>query len=126
MQKLELILNNADRIALEKLTKAKDINARVMKRSLVLLSLNDNVSEKCIIKCVRVTRPLIWRTKSLYLNKGLAAAIYDDPRPGQPKKFTDDDKAQLSALACSTPPKGHAKWTTKLLASELSKLIKNR
>ncbi len=57
-----------------------------------------------------------------YLDEGLAAAIKDKGWPGAPPKFTGETEAQLTMLACSTPPAGYAKWTLRLLAEEMIKL----
>jgi transposase len=53
---------------------------------------------------------------------GLKAALYDQPRPGQKPKLTGELEAQLTLLACSQPPEGHAHWTLRLLADQLIEL----
>ena len=53
---------------------------------------------------------------------GLQAALYDKPRPGAEPKFTGEVEAQLTVLACSDPPEGRARWTLRLLASQMIEL----
>jgi len=43
-------------------------------------------------------------------------------RPSRLKKITGEVEAHLTALACSEPPAGHARWTLHLLASQLVEL----
>jgi hypothetical protein len=50
------------------------------------------------------------------------AALYDKPRPGAAPRFTGEVEAQLTMLACSQPPAGHARWTLRLLADQMIEL----
>ncbi|MDO8777650.1 MAG: helix-turn-helix domain-containing protein [Burkholderiaceae bacterium] len=38
-------------------------------------------------------------------------ALFDVERSGRPRKYGTNDEARVIALACSTPPKGHQRWT---------------
>ena len=42
--------------------------------------------------------------------------------PRRAKKLTGEGQARLTALACSTPPEGHVRWTLSLLTSSLVSL----
>jgi hypothetical protein len=39
--------------------------------------------------------------------------------PAIPRKLDGEQRAHLTALACSQPPPGHARWTLRLLAERL-------
>ena len=62
-----------------------------------------------------VGRTVIWRTRAAYLQGGLEYALHDDARPGKPRQYDTDVEAQITALACSTPPTGATRWTLGLL-----------
>ena len=51
-------------------------------------------------------RTAIWRTRAAYLEGGLEYALRDVERPGQPKRYRAPEEAQVTALACSSPPPG--------------------
>jgi putative transposase len=53
---------------------------------------------------------------------GLDAALYDAPHTGRPAKFTGQDRAAITALACSEAPTGHAQWSIRLLAEKAVEL----
>src|ERR1035437_4462154 len=36
-------------------------------------------------------------------------------RPGQPRKYQTNEEAEVIALLCSAPPRGHKRWTIRLL-----------
>lgn len=57
-----------------------------------------------------------------YRQGGIATALYDAPRPGQPEKFSTDDQARITAIACSQAPDGRSAWTLRLLADKVVEL----
>lgn len=59
------------------------------------------------------------RTRRRFLEQGLEVALHDKKPPGHMPKVTRDVEAHLTALACSDPPEGHARWTLQLLADQL-------
>jgi putative transposase len=57
--------------------------------------------------------------KRRYLSAGLAVALAERPRSGQPPKVTAALEAQITRLACSDAPAGAARWTLSLLNERL-------
>lgn len=57
-----------------------------------------------------------------YCTQGLEAAISEKPRSGAPRKLNGRSEAKVTAVACSTPPEGRARWTLQLLADRLVEL----
>ena len=53
---------------------------------------------------------------------GLDAVLTERARPGQPRKLDGRGEAHLTAIACSDPPEGHARWTASLLADRVVEL----
>ena len=53
-----------------------------------------------------------------YLERGLSAALSDDPRPKPPKLLDAKQQAAIVAMVCGPPPPGHARWTIVLTAAE--------
>jgi transposase len=56
-----------------------------------------------------------------YREKGLQA-LHDRPRSGRPIKIDGEQRAKITALACSTPPEGYAEWSLRLLADKAVEL----
>ena len=53
------------------------------------------------------------------MKHGLEAALNDRVRPNRPQpKLDDGQKAKIVSIACSSPPKGQARWTLQMLAEE--------
>ena len=49
---------------------------------------------------------------------GFKAALADKPRSGKPSVIKPEEKARITALACSDAPEGFARWTLRLLADK--------
>ena len=58
------------------------------------------------------------RVGSRYLERGLEAALTDDPRPKPDKMLDSAQQAAIVAMVCGPPPSGHARWTIVLTAQE--------
>lgn len=68
-----------------------------------------------IMAVLGVTRTVIWRTRSAYLEGGAEYALHDMARTGKPRQYDTNVEAQVTALACSAPPVGAKRWTLELL-----------
>jgi len=115
MRQIKLRLAEEDRAVLKSFRSKGQHLARETNRAHVLSALDQNVPERVIMSVLGISRTIIWRTRSAYLEKGLTYALQDVARPGQPTKYGTDQQAEVVALACSTPPKGAKRWTIDLL-----------
>lgn len=99
-------------------------SARTIKRARVLLGLHQQsgnyeaIAEESGYK----TTATVCLIAGRYRQGGLQAALYDAKRPGQPQKFSADDQARITAIACSEPPEERTKWTLRLLADKIVEL----
>ena len=119
-------LSEEERSRLKGLLRRGAAPARVQTRARILLLSDRGRGERrtdeqvaaAVVTSVMTTRRTRWR----FLQEGLEAALAEKPRPGRPPKITGDIEAQLTVLACSQPPEGHAHWTLRLLAGQLVEL----
>jgi len=88
-------------------------------RAQVLLLLDKGFENIEIAKILDIHRNTVSNIKIRYLEGGCDNALYDKPRPGQPKKYRTEEETIISALACTNPPEGHKRWTIRLLAEKL-------
>jgi len=86
----------------------------------ILLLLNKGKRDAEIVDFLGVERTTIWRTRKRYLEHGLASALQEKERSGQPRKYGPRQEAEVIALACSAAPEGRARWSLELLAEKLS------
>jgi hypothetical protein len=115
MRQTELHLTDEDRELIESY-RAKGLHhAREVNRAHVLSALDRGVPESQITAVLGVGRTVVWRTRAAYLEGGAEYAVRDVARPGKPAQYGADVEAQISALACSSPPEGATRWTLELL-----------
>jgi transposase len=96
--------------------------ARVQTRARVLDLLHRGQHPNTIAATLGLSLPTIFNIKRRYLNEGFDAALYDKPRSGKPLCISGEARAKITALACSTAPEGHARWSLRLLADRAIKL----
>ena len=89
--------------------------AREIKRARVLLLLHRGKNILSVATDTEYSKKSIERIITRYITGGLARALYDAPRSGQPKKLTDKEEAYIVALACTKAPQGSLYWTLDLL-----------
>jgi putative transposase len=96
--------------------------ARGQPRARVLDFLHRGQPPNTIAATLGLSLPTVFTIKRRSLPEGFAAALYDKPRAGKPLCISGEARAKLTALACSTAPAGHARWSLRLLAARASKL----
>jgi hypothetical protein len=115
MRQTELHLGVEERKLVESYRRKGQHAAREVNRAHILAALDEGLPESQIMAVLGIGRTAIWRTRAAYLEGGVAYAIHDLKRPGRPCQYGADVQAQVSALACSTPPEGARRWTLDLL-----------
>lgn len=115
MRQTELRLTDGERQVIESFRAKGMHHAREVNRAHILAALDREIPEFQIMDVLGVGRTLIWRTRAAYLEGGLEYALHDEARPGKPRRYDTDVEAQITALACSSPPEGAKRWTLGLL-----------
>jgi transposase len=96
--------------------------ARTQTRARVLDLLHREQHPATIADTLGVSVATVFNIKRRYLTAGLDAALRDKPRSGKPVAIDGVARAKITALACSSAPDGHARWTLRLLADKAVEL----
>lgn len=124
--KYHIYLTTENRQELESLIRSGESSARTQTRARILLLTDENQRKKKgaeeIASILMCSLPTITNIRRKFVEGGLENALYDQVRPGAKPKITGEIEAQLTLLACSTPPEGRARWTLQLLADRLVEL----
>jgi putative transposase len=121
MSKQHVQLSPVDREYLETLIRKGELKAKTYRRALALLELDRGQSYTTVSKTVKMTIGTLSTLANQYREIGLQA-LYDRPRSGRPIKIDGEQRAKITALACSAPPEGHAEWSLRLLADKVVEL----
>jgi putative transposase len=96
--------------------------ARTQTRARILDLLHRRQHPSEIAALLRVSPQTVFNVKRRYLSAGFDAALFDRARSGRPIRIGGAQRAKITALACSAPPEGHARWSLRLLADKAVEL----
>ena len=107
---------------LQKIVESGEDKARKITRCRILLLADKGKTDQEISDALNVCLATIFNIRRRYCQGGLERAISEEARSGQPPKFKGKSMAKITALACSKPPEGRARWSLRLLADRVIEL----
>lgn len=120
--KKPVTLTEAEKSALNDIVKKGTHKSRKIIRARVLLLMNEGKDLAETQQQVKIGSGHFYKIKSRYFEGGLAHALEELPRSGQPRKVTEKLEAQITSIACSAAPAGSARWTLKLINEKVIEL----
>jgi transposase len=93
----------------------------------VILASAQGLANKGVAKQVRCSVGMVNKWRSRFLKKRLEG-LYDEPRPGAPRKVTDAQVEKVVIQTLESTPRGQTHWSTRSLAqaSGLSRMTISR
>ena len=126
MKKYIVSLTTSEQQELKALIGRRNAKAEIVKRAYVLLAADENgihLSDTHIAERYQVTTRCIEGLRKRFIVEGFTPVVYGKQRTMfKEKRFDGRVEAQLIALRCSDPPKGHSGWTLQLLADQMIQL----
>lgn len=121
MKKQHVELSNEDRKSLRDLLSKGKLKVRVQKRATALQMLDNGMSYQEVKTHINVSHISLSKWAKLYQSEGLKM-LYDKPRSGRPIGLSGEERAKVTALACTKAPEGYARWSLRLLSDRLVEL----
>ena len=121
MIKQHVKLSDTDRHYLQERLSKGQLGAREFKRATGLLELDRGKTLRAVAETLGVSRLTVGVWRDGYQREGLQA-LRDKPRSGRPIEITGEQRAKITALACSDAPQGHSRWDLRLLADKVVEL----
>ena len=125
----KVTLNKQERAMLQEIaTRGKHSSQKVL-NALILLGCDQGpfqdrpLTNQKIAEALPVSMKKIDRIKRRFVENGIEAAL--DKQKGKrtyARKADGDVEAHLIALSCGKPPRGHARWSLRLLADRMVEL----
>ena len=129
MKKYRVTLTAAEREELERLLARGKADVRNLKHAQVLLKADQAEGgpawpDERIVAALDVGSATVQRLRRRFVEEGLQAALspYRVGKRLYQRKLDGEQEAKLIALACSTPPEEHGRWTLRLLAGRMVEL----
>lgn len=121
MKKHHVKLTEKDRVYLENMLSKGSLKVRVHKRILGLQMLDKGLSYQEVQNHLKTSAVTLSKWAALYKSSGLSF-LNDKPRSGRPIGLSGEERAKVTALACSEAPEGYARWSLRLLSDKLVEL----
>jgi transposase len=123
-KRYHVLLTDDERSRLQQMLNSGTAAARTLTHARILLKADEGPGgphwgDAAIAAAVEVSEPTVERVRKRCATEGVEAAlVHRSPRATTPRTLDGAQEAHLIALACATPPEGHARWTLRLLAGK--------
>jgi len=121
MKKEHVSLSEKERQDLKILTTKGELPARMFKRATALLALDRGETLAAVAKLLNVGTNTVRGWKKRFEEEGMEG-LHDKPCSGRPVEIDGEQRAKITALACSKPPEGYGAWTLRMLADKAVEL----
>ena len=122
-----LTLTEEERERLESLAHRARSQPLLARRARVVLTCAEGLDNQAATKKLRCSLGMVGKWRSRFLQARLEG-LYDEPRPGAPRKVSDDQVEKVVIQTLESTPRGQTHWSTRGLAkaSGLSRMTISR
>ncbi|HKS96383.1 MAG TPA: IS630 family transposase [Terriglobia bacterium] len=113
--KKPLILAADEQERLQALAHRARIQPALARRARVVLACSEGLDNKTVAKKLRCSLGMVGKWRSRFL-KARLEGLYDEPRPGAPRKVSDAQVEQIVIRTLESTPRGQTHWSTRSLA----------
>lgn len=113
--KQPLILTEEERDRLQSLAHRARSQAVLARRARVVLACAEGLDNQMVARKLRCSKGMVGKWRSRFLETRLEG-LYDEPRPGAPRKVSDAQVEQVVIQTLESTPRGQTHWSTRGLA----------
>ena len=115
----QITLSDADRTILERWSRGRNTQARLVTRARVVLAAAQGKDNKDIAADLRISRGAVARWRDRFAKSGVAGLEKDTPRGGRPAKARDNLVRRIIEMTTQQKPTDATHWSTRALAEAL-------
>ena len=112
---VDVVLDEQERVALERIVNAQTSEQRMVVRARVVLRAAAGETNAEIAPAVGLSAHKTGQWRRRFAERGLEG-LRDLPRPGAPPRYSHDERIGVFKTACSPAPEGETHWTVRSLA----------
>ena len=113
--KAPLLVPEEDRSQLLRWSKRPKSSNGLARRADIVLRCADGLSNSSVAAQLRITQQTVGKWRSRYIERGLAGLL-DEPRPGAPRRITDDQVEAVVVKTLESTPRDATHWSTREMA----------
>jgi len=115
--KTPLVVSDAQRIELERLARRARANRHLALRAKIVLACDSGLTNTDVAAKLRTSHVTVSKWRKRFIEGGVEA-LSDAPRPGAPRKFSDEDVETILVKTVESKPKGRTHWSTRKMAEQ--------
>jgi transposase len=109
-------LSGAERFALEALARRRKTAQGLARRARIVLAAASGLENKAIVETLGIDANTVGRWRRRFAEHRLDG-LYDEPRPGAPRRIGDEEIAELIRRTLEETPPGATHWSLRSMAS---------
>ena len=113
--KAVLLVPEEDRSQLLRWSKRPKSSNGLARRADIVLRCADGLSNSAVAAQLRITQQTVGKWRSRYVERGLGGLL-DEPRPGAPRRITDDQVESVVVKTLESTPRDATHWSTREMA----------
>lgn len=113
--KRPFVLTDEERERLESLAHRARSQSALARRARVVLACAEGLANEAVAKKLRCSKGMVGKWRSRFLETRLEG-LYDEPRPGAPRKVSDAEVEQVVIQTLESTPRAETHWSTRSLA----------
>ena len=113
--KVALILTDDERVRLDSLAHRSRTAAHLARRARIILACAEGHDNKVVARRLRMSQTTVCKWRARFVRERLDG-LYDEPRPGAPRRITDDQVEQVIVRTLEEMPRGATHWSTRGMA----------
>ncbi len=115
--KAALVLTQSQRAELERLVRRPRTNRHVAFRARIVLSCAEGLTNVCVAAKLRANPSTVGKWRKRFVTDGVDG-LFDEQRPGAPRKISDEDVEDIIEKTLETKPKGRTHWSTRKMGEK--------
>src|SRR6185312_10952326 len=113
--KQPLVLTEEERARLESMAHRARSQPLLARRARVVLACAEGLDNKAVAKRLRCSLGMVGKWRARFLEARLEG-LYDEPRPGAPRKVIDGEVEKVVIQTLESTPRGQTHWSTRGMA----------
>ena len=112
-----LELSGEEKKQLETMANSRSLPYAQVRRAQIILMSANGLTNTAIAKQIGLSIRMVGIWRQRFIDQGLMG-LYDQPKPGAPRKISDEQVAQLIRKTLNKKPKGATHWSCRSIAKE--------
>lgn len=115
--KAELVVSNDERAELERVLRRRKTSQGLALRAQIVLACAEGQTNTQVARELGVTKATVGKWRRRFVERRLEGLL-DEPRPGAPRRVTDEDVERVIVKTLEEMPRGSTHWSTRTMAKQ--------